>query len=94
MPSSCPTPSLQPHAARQRGALQLLDSLDAAAAASAAVSGFGGSAGPSSASTSGGVAALPPGFLEDFAARFAEEGLTDIVAPIGELLAGAGSCIV
>ena len=31
----------------------------------------------------GGAAPLPPGFLEDFGARFADEGLSDVVAPMG-----------
>ncbi len=83
-----PTLALQPPEAAQRGALQLLDSLDAAASSSSL-----GLAGPSpsgsgSAAAPGGAVPMPPGFLEDFAVRFADEGLPDLLAPIGELKRG------
>ncbi|PSC67765.1 putative ubiquitin conjugation factor E4 [Micractinium conductrix] len=82
----------QPAEASKRGALQLLDALDAASAASAAsgsLSGPGSSGGGGS--LPGGAAPLPPGFLEDFGARFADEGLSDVVAPmVVELMQRAG----
>ena len=85
MATTCCLP-VQPPEACQRGALQLLDSLDAAASSSSSL----GLAGPSISSGSGsgapgGAVPMPPGFLEDFAARFADEGLPDLLAPIGEI---------
>ncbi|KAL4426229.1 hypothetical protein ABPG77_009844 [Micractinium sp. CCAP 211/92] len=80
----------QPPEAQRRGALQLLDSLDAAAAASAAATGLAGpgfaDSGGGDAAAPGGAAPMPPGFLEDFAFRFADEGLPDLVAPIATAL--------
>jgi hypothetical protein len=32
----------------------------------------------------GGVVPMPPGFLEDFGARFADEGLAELLDPMGE----------
>eukprot|EP00887_Chlorella_sp_A99_P007091 scaffold2.g7091.t1 len=76
----------QPPEAQQRGALQLLDALDAAAAAAAA-GGLAGPAAPggggaSGAPPPGGAVPMPPGFLEDYAARFEEEGLEGAVEPM------------
>ena len=86
LPCHVPAAPLQHPEAEKRGALQLLDSLDVAAAASA----LPGLAGPSTGagSSDGGAAAggalpMPPGFLEDFGARFADEGLGDVMSPIG-----------
>ncbi len=59
---------LQPQEAQQRGALQLLDALEARS------------------QPSGTAAPMPPEFLEEFAARFEEEGLPDIVTAIGTAL--------
>lgn len=83
-------PTRQPPEASRRGALQLLDALDAASpAASDGFGGLGGSASGSAGQPPGGAARMPPGFLEDFAARFADEGLENIVAPIGEQSIGS-----
>lgn len=62
---------VQPEVAQQRGALQLLDSLDSREGA-----------GPSNANAT----PMPVGFLEDFAQRFEQEGLEVVVEPIGALL--------
>ncbi|PRW05883.1 putative ubiquitin conjugation factor E4 [Chlorella sorokiniana] len=73
----------QPPEASQRGALQLLDSLDAAASSSSSLGLAGpGPSGSSGGGAPGGAMPLPPGCLEDFAVRFADEGLPDLLAPI------------
>lgn len=59
---------MQPPEAAARGALQLLDALDPSAGAGA------GGAPPT----------MPAGFLEDFGARFGDEGLEGVAGPIGE----------
>lgn len=58
---------LQPDAAQKRGALQLLDALEARFSSTAD------------------RVQMPPQFLEQFAARFEEEGLSPIVEAIGNL---------
>lgn len=72
----------QPPEAKKRGALQLLDSLDAAAAASAASAGLAGSGHSAAAAAPGGAQPMPSRFLEDFAARFADEGLAEVAGPM------------
>ncbi len=55
----------------QRGALQLLDALDACVV------------GTAQQQQGAAVEAMPAGFLEDFAQRFEAEGLDVVLAPIG-----------
>lgn len=86
------TPGLFPQsdAATKRGALQLLDSLDAAHSSSSMGGGMYGPSSSSSSSASGGgggipdtvttetqVTPMPAGYLDDFAARFDEEDGAD-----------------
>ena len=65
-------PPLQPPEAAQRGALQLLDALEARESLSAPPAH---------------IEPAPAGFLEDFAARFEAEGLEQVLEPIGRLAA-------
>ncbi|GAB4813256.1 hypothetical protein N2152v2_000302, partial [Parachlorella kessleri] len=88
----------QPPHAQQRGALQLLDSVEKASTSAASgtaglaggyVPGAEGGSSSTAGSTSsggggggglpGGAVPAPPGFLEDFGARFEEEGLQEVV---------------
>lgn len=56
----------QPEDAQQRGTLQLLDALDGTLSAAGAAAGS---------------PLMPPGFLEDLANRFVEEGLSEMIIP-------------
>ena len=69
---ACLIRGVQPDEAARRGALQLLDAMDAR-------EGAPPRPGPASAD----VAQLPSGFLEDFAVRFEAEGLEAVIEPIG-----------
>ena len=62
-------PHTQPPEAEARGALQLLDSIDAQSKPPA-----GGT----------GIVPLPHGFLEELAAKYEAEGFDDVIRPVGE----------
>jgi hypothetical protein len=85
---SCLPACLQPREAEERGPLQLLDAMLASSSASAAA-GLGGSG--YSAEAQGGAVPVPQTFLEEFGARFRdEEGLEEVLQPIGVCGVGWG----
>lgn len=98
--ASLPPLPPQPPAAQQRGALQLLDSLEASLSGSGGLTGLAGGYVPGSSTSGsggggsgsggadgqlpGGAVAMPLAFLDDFGARFEEEGLQGVADAIGE----------
>ena len=73
-PHRLPSSFPQSPEAEARGSLQLLDSFDAKTAST----------------PQAGVAAMPHGFMEDFAARYESDGLDQIMTPIGAGQRGRG----
>jgi hypothetical protein len=81
---------LQPLLAQQRGALQLLDSMDAAAAQRGTTYAAPDGGVPEFVTRETQIVAMPTGFMDDFAARFDEEGLDDIIGAIGASIPSQG----